>query len=234
MAGKDRIIFALDVGDAQSAIEWAKKLHKETAWFKIGMEVFTACGPMIIKEIKEMGIRIFLDLKFHDIPNTVSGAVKSATRLGVDMMTIHISGGRAMMNAACEAAANESKALGQPRPKIIGVSVLTSLNADDLKETGINPDVGTQVSRLAELAYGCGLDGMVCSPADLEYIQRHKGFTIITPGIRPEWSTKGDQSRITTPAQAIQKGANLLVIGRPISQADDPAGAARRIISEIS
>ncbi|MGC9324961.1 MAG: orotidine-5'-phosphate decarboxylase [Desulfomonilia bacterium] len=232
---KDRIIFALDVGDMPSARRWVQKLRTHVGWFKVGMELFTATGPDIISLVKEGGIKCFLDLKFHDIPNTVAGAVRSATRIGADMMTIHISGGKDMITAALDAAIDESKKLGRERPKLAGVSVLTSLNNQDLKEIGIEKQPGEQAMHLAKLASAYTIDGLVCSAADLEQVRKSvpESLTLITPGIRPAWSLPGDQKRISTPKTAIDAGADLLVIGRPISQAPDPVEAVSRIVEEM-
>ena len=235
MVAKDRIIFALDVGTIDDARTWVDMLAAKVGWFKVGLELFTAAGPSVIELIKESGLKCFLDLKYHDIPNTVSGAVRSATRMKVDMMTIHISGGKSMIQAARSAAADEAGSIGISPPKIIGVSVLTSLNQDDLNDIGINSPVKEQVLNLINLAGESTIDGIVCSPADLAYVRPHipKGITVITPGIRPAWAATGDQKRIATPRTAIDAGADLLVIGRPISQADDPAEAVDRIVQEI-
>ncbi len=235
MVAKDRIIFALDVGDMDAARRWVDLLGTKVGWFKVGLELFTAAGPPVVELIKENGLKCFLDLKFHDIPNTASGAVRSATRMKVDMMTIHISGGGGMIQAARRAAAEEAQAMGISVPKIIGVSVLTSLNQDDLGDIGIQLPVKEQVLNLITLAGKSAIDGIVCSPADLTYVRPHipKSTTVITPGIRPEWAATGDQKRIATPKMAIDAGADLLVIGRPISKADNPAQAVDRIVQEI-
>lgn len=235
MVAKDRIIFALDVGDMASAEMWVKKLGAHVGWFKIGLELFSAAGPEVVELVTASGIKCFLDLKFHDIPNTVAGAVRSAVRLKAQMMTIHISGGKEMIRAAVEAAKEESGSLGIPKPKIIGVSVLTSLNQDDLPILGIERLLRDQVTALVELACGNDIDGIVCSPADLEFVRPRvpDDKVIITPGIRPQWSATGDQKRIATPKYAIESGADLMVIGRPISHAQDPVDAVRKIIGEI-
>ncbi len=235
MAAKDKIIFALDVANTDEAAKWVSVLKGRVGFFKIGLELFTAAGPDIVGMVKEAGIKVFLDLKFHDIPNTVAGAVRSAVRLGVDMMTLHLSGGRAMIAAGVEAAREESGNLGIKRPKIIGVSVLTSLGDNDMKELGFRANAVEQVMTLLEVALKSGADGMVCSAADLDRIKPFtpKGFTIITPGIRPAGADKDDQSRIATPASAIKAGSSLLVIGRPISAAADPVKAVELITSEI-
>jgi orotidine-5'-phosphate decarboxylase len=235
MAAKDKIIFALDVANADEAAKWVSVLKGRVGFFKIGLELFTAAGPDVVGMVKEAGIKVFLDLKFHDIPNTVAGAVRSAVRLGVDMMTLHLSGGRAMIAAGVEAAREESANLGIKRPKIIGVSVLTSLGDNDMKELGFRSNAVEQVMTLLDVALKSGADGMVCSAADLDRIKplTPKGFTIITPGIRPAGADKGDQSRIAAPASAIKGGSSLLVIGRPISAATDPLKAVELITSEI-
>ncbi|MDT8273883.1 MAG: orotidine-5'-phosphate decarboxylase [Desulfomonilia bacterium] len=235
MAFRDRIIFALDVGDLPSARRWVQKLRTHVGWFKVGMELFTATGPDIISLVKEGGLKCFLDLKFHDIPNTVSGAIRSATRIGADMVTIHISGGRDMITAAMDAAIDEAKQTGTQRPNVVGVSVLTSLNGGDLREIGFERPPGEQTMHLAKLASTFGIDGLVCSAEDLRDLRKTvpEGFTLITPGIRTAWSLQGDQKRIATPKMAIDAGADFLVIGRPISQAPDPVEAVQRIVAEM-
>ncbi|MEN6474300.1 MAG: orotidine-5'-phosphate decarboxylase [Syntrophaceae bacterium] len=236
MALRDRIIFALDVGNLTAATVWIHKLGGLVGYFKVGMELFTATGPEVVARLHNAGIKCFLDLKFHDIPNTVAGAVRSATRLGVDMMTIHLSGGKAMAEAALAAAADEADRLGIKRPKIIGVSVLTSLSESDMKDIGWHTSVKDQVERLLRLAALAGLDGMVCSAADLGFIrnQAPQDFLLITPGIRPSGAASGDQARIATPGAAIKAGADLLVIGRPISEAPDAREAVEKILTEMA
>lgn len=235
MALKDRIIFALDVGSVSSATQWITKLGGRVGYFKVGLELYTAAGPEIVTRVKAAGIKCFLDLKFHDIPNTVAGAVRSATRLGVDMLTIHLSGGKAMLAAAIDAAGDEADRLGVQAPLLVGVSVLTSLGDADLKDLGFSAPVKDQVERLLRLAVVAGLDGMVCSAADLGPIRRlaPEGFRLVTPGIRPAGAEKGDQTRIATPGMAIKAGADLLVIGRPISEAPDPVAAVDAIVEEM-
>jgi len=235
MAAKDKIIFALDVGSLDEAKKWVSILKGKVGFFKIGLELFTAEGPAVVKMVKDAGIRIFLDLKFHDIPNTVAGAVRSAVGLGVDMMTLHLSGGVAMVAAGVEAAKEESANLGIKRPKIIGVSVLTSLGDADMKELGFKFNALGQVETLLLVAKKAGADGMVCSAADLDRIRplAPESFTIITPGIRPAGADKADQSRIATPSSAIKSGASFLVIGRPISASSDPVKAVEKIAAEI-
>jgi len=235
MVAKDRIIFALDVGTIKEAHEWVKLLGTQVGWFKVGLELFSAEGPAVVGIIKESGLRCFLDLKFHDIPNTVYGAVRSATKLRADMMTIHISGGADMIRAALKAAQEEALSCGISTPKIIGVSMLTSLNQEDLGDMGIHRPVKDHVKSMVALACKNSIDGIVCSPADLAFVRAHipARTTVITPGIRPDWASKGDQKRIASPQAAIRAGADLLVIGRPISQADDPVEAVKRIVGEI-
>ena len=235
MAARDRIIFALDVGDLSEARMWVDRIGTRVGWFKVGLELFSAAGPEVVHLITSSGLKCFLDLKFHDIPNTVAGAVRSAVRLRAHMMTVHISGGREMIRAALTAARQESEALKIPRPKIIGVSVLTSLSQDDLSGLGVGRPLREHVGGLVELACEEGIDGIVCSPADLPFVREKVPRTavIITPGIRPAWSEKGDQKRIATPSSAIQDGAYLMVIGRPISRAQDPAYAIEKIVEEI-
>ena len=235
MDQNNRIIFALDVGNMDLALQWVRTLKGHVGWFKVGLELFTAVGPDVVTLVKDNDIKCFLDLKLHDIPNTVAGAVKSAVRTGADMMTIHLSGGRAMINAALKAAQEESQVLGIDRPRIVGVSVLTSLSAEDLKEIGIDKTPSEHVAHLAQFAASCGADGLVCSAEDLVQIRSKvsKTLILITPGIRPSWSQKGDQKRIATPQAAMHAGANLLVIGRPISDAPDPVQAVRKIAQEM-
>jgi orotidine-5'-phosphate decarboxylase len=235
MAQHNRIIFALDVADMDSAKAWVKKLKGRVGWFKVGLELFTAVGPDVVNLVKDNGIKCFLDLKFHDIPNTVAGAVRSAARTGADMMTVHLSGGRAMIMAARDAAQEESNKLGTDRPMIAGVSVLTSLSSDDLKEIGVEKAPNEQVAHLAQLASSCNLDAMVCSAEDLPLIRKKvpESLMLITPGIRPSGSQKADQKRIATPSFALKAGADLLVIGRPISESPDPIKAVRQIVDEM-
>jgi orotidine-5'-phosphate decarboxylase len=235
VAQSDRIIFALDVGDLHSARSWVNMLKGRVGWFKIGLELFTATGPDIVKEVKDNGIKCFLDLKFHDIPNTVAGAVRSAVRTGADMMTVHLSGGKAMLMAAQNAAGDESSRTGNRKPMIVGVSVLTSLGSNDMADIGVERNPADQVIHLAKLASSCRLDGMVCSADDLAHIRRQvpEELMLVTPGIRPGGSQTGDQKRIATPSSALKAGADLLVIGRPISEAPDPVKAVQQIVEEM-
>jgi orotidine-5'-phosphate decarboxylase len=234
MDAKEKIIIALDVGTKREALALAGTL-KEARVFKIGMELFTAEGPGLLEETVRLGKRPFLDLKYHDIPNTVAGAVRSATRHGVFMLTLHTSGGREMMAAAAQAAREESARAQKSRPLLLGVTVLTSLKEEDLHRVGIDHPVGNQVLRLAALAKDSGLDGVVCSPHEIETIKREcgAGFLVVTPGIRPAGAAAQDQKRIMTPAEAVAKGADYLVIGRPITGAPSPHEAFLRVLAEL-
>jgi len=234
MDPKEKIIIALDVGTKREALALAEAL-KEARVFKIGLELFTAEGPALLEEAVRMGKRPFLDLKYHDIPNTVAGAVRSATRKGVHMLTLHTSGGIEMMAAAARAALEESARTGKERPVLLGVTVLTSLKDEDLRRIGFAHAVADQVLRLAVLAKDSGLDGIVCSPHEIESIKRECGgdFLVVTPGIRPAWAAAQDQKRIMTPAEAISKGADYLVIGRPITGAPSPQEAFLRVLAEL-
>jgi orotidine-5'-phosphate decarboxylase len=230
----DRIIIALDVPTKEEGIALVGRLA-DARTFKVGLELFTAEGPALFRKLKVLRKDIFLDLKLHDIPNTVAGAVRSACRHGVQMMTLHTSGGREMMAKAAEAARAAAEAGKGPKPILLGVTVLTSLKGPDLEEVGMGPDVASQVLRLAGLAKAAGMDGVVCSPQEIEVLRREFGreLVIVTPGIRPVWAAAQDQKRIMTPAEAVAKGADYLVIGRPITGAPSPNEAFLRIAEEI-
>jgi orotidine-5'-phosphate decarboxylase len=232
---KDRIIIALDVKDRDEAAKVVSGL-KDARTFKVGLELFTAEGPALFKKLKVLRKDIFLDLKLHDIPNTVAGAARSAVRHGVQMMTIHTSGGKEMMARAVAAARETAEAEKLERPLLLGVTVLTSLKAAELDEVGMNADVAAQVLRLAGLAKAAGMDGVVCSPQEIEIVRKEFGreLLIVTPGIRPAWAAAQDQKRIMTPAEAVAKGADYLVIGRPITGAPSPEDAFRRIVEELA
>ena len=206
-----------------------KTLGKDVSWYKVGLQLFALGGPAFIREVKTGGAKIFLDLKFHDIPNTVRSAVESACSLGVDMLTIHLSGG----SEVCQAAV---KGRGSNSTLILGVTVLTSQTEATLSEIGINRSMTQQVISLATLAKATGITGLVASPLELEPLRREfgKSFVIVTPGVRPTWSEAGDQKRFTTPSEAIKLGADYLVIGRPITASSDPKAAFSRIASELS
>ncbi|MEQ8665029.1 MAG: orotidine-5'-phosphate decarboxylase [Rhodospirillales bacterium] len=232
MKPTERIFVAIDTPDLGRAVSLAQSLRGLVGGVKLGKEFFTANGPQGVHEISAAGMPVFLDLKFHDIPNTVAGAVRSSLALKPVIVNVHAAGGRAMLEAARDAAAEA----GADRPLVIAVTVLTSLDRADLDATGIHDSVVEQVTRLAVLARDSGLDGVVCSAHEIMRLRGACGrdFKIITPGIRPEWAASGDQKRIVTPAEAINLGADYLVIGRPITGADDPADAARRIADELS
>ncbi len=231
---RDRLIVALDVGDRASALNLVEQLSGQVGMFKIGLQLYTATGPDIVREIIAAGERVFLDLKFHDIPNTVAGAAQSATRLGVTIFNVHTLGGTEMMRAAAQAVgAMESE---QP-PAVLGVTVLTSMNAGDLANVGIARSVEDEVLRLATLARDAGLAGVVASPREIRMIREQvapDNFIILTPGIRPLWSASGDQKRIATPARALGDGADYLVIGRAITDSANPRDAVARILEEIT
>ena len=226
----NRILVALDVETAQQATSLADAVRGTVGGVKIGKQLFTAEGPHIVRALAERGDRVFLDLKFHDIPNTVAGAVASAVATGAWMVNVHASGGRTMMQAAADAAANAAVRLGRERPIVIGVTVLTSLDEAQLQETGVKTALLDHVVHLATLAQQSGLDGVVASPHEIAAIRRACGadFLIVTPGIRPQSSVlaKDDQARTMGPAEAIAAGASYLVIGRPITAAPDPRAAA--------
>lgn len=233
---KDRIIAALDVETANDARDLARELHGRVGAFKIGLQLFTAAGPAFVSEIVESGDRVFLDLKFHDIPNTVAKAAVEAARLGVWMFNVHAIGGSEMMSCAAGEMAEVCEREGLRRPKLIAVTVLTSSDANGLMETGIVSDIGEQVLRLARLAKDSGLDGVVASPLESSMIReniRDDSFLIVTPGIRPAFATNDDQKRVTTPGEALSNGSDYIVIGRPITAAADKAAAIERICEEI-
>jgi orotidine-5'-phosphate decarboxylase len=232
---RDRILAALDFPDAAAALSMAGTLRGRVGGFKIGKQLFTAEGPALVRQLTSRGDRVFLDLKFHDIPNTVAGAVASAAALGVWMVNVHAAGGRAMMAAAREAAEAAAAQSGS-RALVIGVTVLTSLDAAALRETGIDAEPADHVVRLGRLACEAGLDGVVCSPQEIALVREACGadFLIVTPGIRGAGDAKADQVRTATPEGAIRAGADYLVIGRPITAAADPAAAADAIAAEIA
>ncbi len=227
---KDRLIVALDFPDAAAALACADQLAGSISWFKVGLELYLASGDSVVRELKRRGHSVFLDLKLHDIPNTAAAAVRSLARLEPDLLTVHAAGGRAMLNAAAEAA----RGLPHP-PRLLAVTVLTSVDAASLAETGVPAAPVEQVLRLARLAAECGIEGMVCSPAEVAAL--HSALPkalLVTPGIRPAGSDAGDQKRIATPQFALAAGANMLVIGRPITAAPDPKAAAQAILSDMA
>ena len=226
------VIVALDVQSREEAVAKVKEIGEAISFYKIGLELFTAEGPDVVKAVKDLGKRVFLDLKFHDIPRTVERAVKSGGRLGVDLMTIHSVGGKAMIKAAAEAAAE----FGEKGPKILAVTVLTSLDQNDLCDVGIcGRTPAEQVAAMAKFATENGAHGLVCSPKEVGALSKalKAGTLFITPGVRPAGSALGDQKRVATPADAVRDGATHLVVGRPILAAENPALAARAILEEI-
>lgn len=230
------ILVALDVPSMDKALALATELAPAVGGFKIGKELFTSTGPEIVRRIRATGAHVFLDLKFHDIPNTVAKAVAAAVELDVQMLTIHTSGGVTMMQAAEQAAQERAGALGRQPPLVLGVTVLTSLDTNELAEIGFSRDVGRQVEHLANLAVKAGLRGLVCSPLEIaglrSFLPSH--VQLVTPGIRPAGSDKGDQRRTLTPREAMDAGANWLVIGRPIVAAENPRAAAETILASLA
>lgn len=232
---KDRLIVALDLDTEEKAIRMAEKLKNDVKFFKIGLELFTSCGPGIVKRIKETDAEIFLDLKFHDISNTVLKASIAATRLGVYMFNVHALGGCDMMKSVREGVELEAKRLGIDRPKILAVTILTSMDGKALKKVGVDVNIKEEVLKLASLAKEAGMDGVVASSHEARAIRSliGKDFLIVTPGVRPALADLQDQKRVTTPKEAIKNGADHIVVGRPITEAFDPAEAARSIIKEM-
>ena len=257
----DRIIVALDVPDRAGALNLTERLSGLVSTFKIGSELFTAEGPSLVREVVDSGAGVFLDLKFHDIPNTVAGACASSARLGVSILNVHALGGEDMMRVAARSVAESWRAGNAPpetctggpawpflsrdvagsgqgrRPAIIAVTVVTSMDVASLSQVGISSSVQEEVVRLATLARDAGLDGVVASPNEIEIIRERVArdrFMIVTPGVRPAWAESGDQKRIATPAEAVRRGADFIVIGRPITASPDPRAAAERTIEEIA
>ena len=224
-----RVIVALDLASADAALEMARRLDPRRCRVKVGKELVTTGGPLLVTRLRAMGFEVFVDLKFHDIPNTVAAACRAAASDGAWMLDVHASGGRRMMEAAREALAPFSQ-----RPLLVAVTVLTSMDARDLAEVGVPADPEAQVLRLALLARDSGMDGVVCSPREARLLREHcgPGFVLVTPGVRPPTAAADDQSRIATPAEAVAAGAHYLVIGRPITQAADPVAALSSIIEQ--
>ena len=231
---KKKIIVALDTQDTNHALGLISQLP-EVAAFKLGLEYFCANGPEGFKILAESGVKIFLDLKFHDIPNTIEGAIRATLPINPFMMTVHISGGRLMLERAMNTVLEDHEKKIGNRPLIVGVSVLTSIDEDDFAALGLVGKLEDQVKRLADLALDVGLDGIVCSAKELKVIRDHVGkdLIIVTPGIRPKWAEKQDQKRIMSPAEAIKFGASFLVVGRPITEADNPSHAFEKLCQEI-
>jgi len=227
---KDRLAVALDLPDAKQALTLVDALDGTCQWFKVGMELYYAAGNSFVQELRRRGFDVFLDLKLHDIPNTVAGAVRSAAQAGASLLTVHACGGGAMLQAAAEAATVPGA------PKLLAVTVLTSMDASELSRIGVVGTPAEQVLRLAKLAKSSGIDGMVCSAEEVGTLRTEWGpqTMLVVPGIRPAGAATEDQRRIATPATAIAQGASMLVVGRPITTAKDPAAAAQAILEEIA
>lgn len=225
---RDRLIVALDVPNARDAGQLVRQIGEHAGIYKVGLQLFTTEGPSLVRELVASGRRIFLDLKLHDIPNTVAGAVKSALSLGVSMLTVHASGGTEMLRAASDAAAGKTS--------VLAVTVLTSLSQASLRDTGVSASLAEQAVRLALLAQGAGCPGVVTSPREVREVRKAcgPGFIIVTPGVRPLGSAQEDQERISTPAHAVAAGASHIVVGRPITRAENPAQAAQSVLAEMA
>jgi orotidine-5'-phosphate decarboxylase len=230
-----KVYVALDAPDAKIALSWVKDLVAINPYFKVGLELFSSHGPSLIQEIRKLGGKVFLDLKFHDIPNTVAGASRASVNMGVDIFNIHCGGGSEMMLAASRACEEEAQKLSVPKPILLGVTVLTSLDDKAIQEIGFPRSAGAQVKHFVDLAIQSNLDGVVCSPQEIALVKSiKKDFQVLVPGIRPAGSEMGDQKRVTTPAEAVEAGADFLVVGRPITQAKNPKLALENILKEVS
>jgi orotidine-5'-phosphate decarboxylase len=225
---RDRLIVALDFPTQSKALALVSALSGSVSIYKIGLQLYTAEGPEIVRDVAATGAKVFLDLKLHDIPNTVAKAVAAVGELGVQMLTVHLSGGRAMLEAAVEAKS--------PNLSLLGVTVLTSATPETLRETGVNSEIEEQVLRLAKLGKKSGIDGLISSPHEVGILRERLGYqmTLVTPGIRPSWAVANDQKRFTTPNEALKSGADYLVIGRPITADPDPLAAIERLLEEIT
>lgn len=233
---KNPIICAIDMYDIKKAHALVEEIHPYVGGIKLGLEFFTMNGPKGVEEFSKYNLPIFLDLKFHDIPNTVGGAIRNSIKLNIDIISVHACGGSNMIKTASKIAADEAKLLNYTKPLIIGVTVLTNIDETDFKEAGYNANILTQVKNLASLSYKNGLDGIVCSPGEIKLIRDsfNKNFKIIVPGIRPADSLINDQKRTMTPKEAIDLGADFLVIGRPVTQSPDPVMAIKNILKSIN
>ena len=229
------VFCAVDTTDLAAALHLAGQLRGHVGGLKVGLEFHTVHGAAGVRAVADLGLPLFLDLKFHDIPNTVAGAIRGAVRLAPELTTLHACGGAEMMRAAADAAADEAAKLGIQRPRLLAVTVLTSMGQAELPSVGVGGAVLDQVKRLAALAQESGIDGLVCSPHEVQALRAQCGpdMTLVVPGIRPAWSASNDQKRILTPAEALERGADVLVIGRPITAAASPAEAAARIAAEL-
>jgi orotidine-5'-phosphate decarboxylase len=236
-SAKGKLIVALDVDSAAEARRLFETLREEAGMFKVGSRLFTSAGPDFVRGLVREGARVFLDLKFHDIPNTVAGACREAVRLGVALFNVHASGGGEMMRRAADATAEESARLGCVKPSLIAVTVLTSADARTLEEAGVSAEsVEAQVRRLARLADASGLDGVVASPHEIAVVRESVArapFVVVTPGVHPSAAAYEDQKRVTSPSEAVRAGADFVVVGRAILNADDPARAARAVVEEM-
>ena len=232
---KQRLIFALDVDEFAEAEKWVEQLHENVGLFKVGKQLFTKCGPAVVRMVQDRGGQVFLDLKYHDIPNTVAKAAVEACKLGVKMFNVHALGGLEMMQQTVAEVDAYCAANAVARPTMLAVTILTSSTEETLRGVGIDRPVTEMVPRLAKLAKDAGFDGVVASPKEVGLIRAVCGeeFQIVTPGVRPAFAAMDDQKRVTTPAEAISAGATALVIGRPISAAADPLAAAGKILAEI-
>jgi len=226
---KEKIIVALDVSSNAQALQLVKQLHDLVGMFKVGSQLFTACGPQVVRDIVATGSNVFLDLKFHDIPNTVTHAAMEAAKLGVSMMTVHASGGRVMLQSLAKELHDK---FGSNKPAVLAITVLTSFDTRGLFEIGIEKPVEEQVQRLALFAEECGMDGVVCSPQEIRPVRKSVGpkFKIVTPGIRMPDQSVNDQQRISTPHDALAAGADHIVVGRPITADPDPRAAVQRLL----
>jgi len=233
---RNPLVVALDVDTVEQALSLVERLRGSVGMFKVGKQLFTSAGPEVVRRIVGRGERVFLDLKFHDIPNTVAKAGVEAARLGVSIFNLHALGGSKMMRAAVEAVSDAMEREKTPRPLILGVTVLTSHTQESLNEVGIDRSLEGEVVALARLCKASGMDGVVASPQEIVPIReavKDRNFVLLTPGVRPAGAALDDQSRVLTPAEAVQAGADFLVVGRPITAAADPAAAAQKILEEI-
>ncbi|WP_417804944.1 orotidine-5'-phosphate decarboxylase [Thalassospira lucentensis] len=232
----DRIFCAIDTTDLDHAIDLASKLSGVIGGAKLGKEFFAAHGPQGVQAVAKVGMPVFLDVKYHDIPNTVAGAIRAVTPMGLKIVNVHAAGGMEMMQRAGDAAREAAVKAGVDAPWVIAVTILTSMDQNDLDDVGMKGPIEDRVVKLAELTQKAGLDGIVCSAKEITPVRAACGpdFKLITPGIRPAWAASDDQKRIVTPKDAVAMGSDVLVIGRPITKADDPVDAAKRIVAELS
>ncbi len=230
ISAQSKLVVALDFPSELPALAFVERLEGTCTWLKVGMELYYSAGNQFIQTLRKMGFEVFLDLKLHDIPNTVAGAVRSVASTGASLLTVHAAGGTAMLSAAAEAA------LAPGAPKLLAVTVLTSMDADELLGVGVSDSPEAQVLRLARLAKQCGINGMVCSPQEVAMLRTDLGSEalLVTPGIRGAGDLVGDQKRVATAAEAISRGSSMIVVGRPITRAQNPAEAASAILAEIA